>query len=204
MTKKVIPVLLYCAVFAFFISACSLNSSTRQAALDETSDVVIEETPILMTEEEFKDLVGISELENSDLILKIEDYAKYQGNLVEGTAPTSAKIFIVKISEDNQYSYSNVYFCLPEELRAKSIEELNLLVQEASYYENTGTYSNGLRAYTMYVNLTFIDISSGNIIYRTTLIDYPPPTISTGTGMGNVSNQEIADFIMDFCVYPDN
>ena len=153
----------------------------------------------------------IRELENSDLFGNVDAYAAIQGVLAEGPAPTPAKVFIIENDESveegagEKYVYSPHYLDLPEELQAKSDDEMNVLVKLRSYYMETGTYSNEGIAYTRYVQITILDRAAGTIIYEETMIGSAPFSISEdqSAGYGYVAEYQVLDTILSFFGYTE-
>lgn len=153
----------------------------------------------------------ISELESSDLIGNVEAYAAIQGVLAEGPAPTPAKVFIIENDETieagtgEKYVYSPHYLDLPEELKAKSDAEMNVLVKLRSYYMETGTYSNEGIAYTRYVQITIMDRAAGTIIHEETMIGSAPFSISEdqSAGYGYVPEYQVLEKILAYFGYSE-
>ena len=120
----------------------------------------------------------ISELENSDLIGNVDAYAAIQGVLVESAAPTPAKVFIIENDESveegagEKYVYSPHYLDLPEELKAKSDAEMNVLVKLRSYYMETGTYSFHRNILSLYLFILYQLLTTGSHIHCVGLFSF--------------------------------
>jgi cytoskeletal protein RodZ len=127
------------------------------------------------TENKAKDLV-------KDLIANIDKYSEMEGEYVEGVPQKPTKYFIIENTDPNKpqaYEWSPQNSTLPEELQAKSVEELNTLVRLQIYHAVTGKYEDGSLAYTEYADVTVFDMKTGNIIAKTTL-SAPPQAVKVG------------------------
>lgn len=118
----------------------------------------------------------------SDLINKVDEYAAIKGEFTETKSPVKpCKVFIVQNNytpgveqtPDEGYIYSPIYYELPEALQAKSVAELNTLVQLNIYEVATGKYSSGDTAYTLHVKMTIIDMTKNEVIFYTDNIQQP-------------------------------
>jgi len=188
--------MLFTAAWALFgVSGCDAfnNSNDATSSLD----------PQAVRESQ------ITALENSDLIGKVDEYAAIQGVAAESPVPAPAKLFMIENDEsvessegigDGKYVYAPLYFDLPEELQAKSDEEMNVLVKLRKYYRVTGTYSNGGNAYTRYVAIGILDKAAGTLIYQETLIGSAPFSISEkeSSGYGYVPEYQVLERILAF------
>jgi hypothetical protein len=153
----------------------------------------------------------IIELGSSDLVGNVDAYAAIQGVLAEGPAPTPAKVFIIENDESieegtgEKYVYSPHYLDLPEELKAKSDADMNVLVKLRSYYMETGTYSNEGIAYTRYVQITIMDRAAGTIIHEETMIGSAPFSISEdqSAGYGYVPEYQVLEKILAYFGYSE-
>lgn len=183
------------AMLLFIFSGCS--SSSDEAASSSDPEAIRESQ--------------ISELESSDLIRNVDAYASIQGVLAEAAAPMPAKVFIIENDESvevgagEKYVYSPHYLDLPEELKAKSDAEMNVLVKLRSYYMETGTYSNEGTAYTRYVQITILDRFAGTTIHQETLIGSAPFSISENqsAGYGYVPEYQVLEKIIEFFGYSE-
>ena len=102
------------------------------------------------------------------LIDNISQYASMTGEVAAGKPQTPMKVFIIQNEIDDwshtdtgKYICSPIYFDLPEELKAKTPEELNTLIKLKYYYvliQGRG------KIYDAQVDITVIDIASGKII----------------------------------------
>jgi hypothetical protein len=179
----------------FIFSGC--GASSDEAASSSDPEAIMESQ--------------IRELEYSDLIGNVDAYAAIQGVLAEGPAPIPAKVFIIENDEfveegtGEKYVYSPHYFDLPEELKAKSDAEMNVLVKLRSYYMETGTYSNEGIAYTRYVEINFLDRAAGTILHQETLIGSAPFSISENqsAGYGYVADHQVLLTILTFFWYEE-
>ena len=101
--------------------------------------------------------------------------------------------------------YSPHYLDLPEELKAKSDAEMNVLVKLRSYYMETGTYSNEGIAYTRYVQITILDRAAGTIIHEETMIGSAPFSISEdqSAGYGYVPEYQVLEKILAYFGYSE-
>ena len=183
------------AMLLFIFSGCS--SSSDEAASSSDPEAIRESQ--------------ISEPESSDLIGNVDTYAAIQGVLAESAAPMPAKVFNIETDEsvedgaEEKYVYSPHYLDLPEELKAKSNAEMNVLVKLRSYYMETGTYSNEGIAYTRYVQITILDRAAGTIIHQETLIGSAPFSISEdqSAGYGYVPEYQVLEKILEFFGYSE-
>ena len=181
----------------FILSGC--GSSSDEAASSSDPEAIRESQ--------------ISELESSDLIGNVDAYAyaAIQGVIAESAVPTPAKVFIIENDESveegagEKYVYSTHYLDLPEELKAKSDAEMNVLVKLRSYYMETGNYSNEGIAYTRYVQITILDRAAGTIIHEETLIGSAPFSISEdqSAGYGYVAEYQVLGTILSFFGYTE-
>jgi hypothetical protein len=187
---------IFCFIMTMLLLIFSGCGSSSDEAASSSDPEAIRETQI-------------RELESSDLIGNVDAYAAIQGVLVEGPAPTPAKVFIIENDEsveegvEEKYVYSPHYIDLPEELQAKSDAEMNVLVKLRSYYMETGTYSNEGIAYTRYVQITILDRYAGTIIHQETLIGSAPFSISEdqSAGYGYVPEYQVLETILAYFGY---
>ncbi len=163
--KNVIIAVVVVGIIAFIAAAVTSNTLETDTRQKEAATALADK-----------------EAQIADLIAKVDEYAALGGEFTERKSPaTPCKVFIVQNNftpgvaqtPDEGFTYSPIYFDLPEELQAKSPEELNTIVQLNIFEVITGKYTSGNSAYTLHVEMTVIDTTKSEVIFHNKTILEP-------------------------------
>ena len=138
-----------------------------------------------------------------DLMAKVEEYGAMTGEYKAGSAATPMKIFIVQSREKpgsngEKFEYSDIYFDIAKELRAANPSEVNTLFILDRRTMATGKYESGKIAYSRIIDVSVIDIASGNMILRETFTGSPPYTlVGNDSPYGDWPDYDVRDLIKD-------
>jgi hypothetical protein len=130
----------------------------------------------------------------------MQQYASAGSDIVSAAAPQKPmKIIIISQTDttDGSYSGDDLYFKLPDVMRAKNPDEVNTIVKIQRLSSSVGTYSNGSDAIQQSAHITVIDAKSNKAIADQYFEgSMPPGSVSgSGGGMGSSPDEEIIKYL---------
>ncbi len=149
----------------------------------------------------------------SSLISKTDEYAAMEGTADKREPKKPCKMFVIQNEQTDAnevkpaeitYYVSDYNFSLPEELQAKTPDELNTLVRMYFEEKETGYYTVKDRAYTQYLQITVIDTATGDIIDEA-FLEGPPDMfldrVDEKKAHGKVLAARIEKYLKDLAGY---
>ncbi len=142
----------------------------------------------------------------SELISQVATFATINAEFTGEGYPIASptRYFLVQNKDtdknlDESSEYSELYFELPEEMRATTPDNLNTLVQIERHQDSVGHYTDGAVALQWNYDVTVIDYVTSEVVASEQFTGSQPPATKShsGSASGSKPTSEVVEYLKD-------